>query len=313
MTVIQSGIDWYGPDGNTQRGRKIDLDAAWRAGARTFHRKMIQLPWVDGDPGFIEDWQLLGESKLPLVRQFYVFPDFRPDAAKAATQIRAAAKLLARAGGMRPSDMAPAFDTEFGGRPPPQSPAAIARFREAIAQAMHDEWGCWPAEYSSARVVDGTDIDCLHGERSWTAERCTMWCKTGYRLGYNQPPDEHPPKGTPKMPRQWAAPGGAGAWLNQYQGEVIQFAGFLGKVDLNRFLYLRRGDVDPNRITWVQLGLLGWNRTPGSDARLTVSGLWDDATDRELRQFQRDNGLDADAIIGPRTFAFLSRLDRTYS
>ena len=47
---------------------------------------------------------------------------------------------------------------------------------------------------------------------------------------------------------------------------------------------------------WVQ-GRLG----------ISQSGAFDAATERALRTFQNRKGIDADGVINPRTFAYLSR------
>ena len=43
--------------------------------------------------------------------------------------------------------------------------------------------------------------------------------------------------------------------------------------------------------------------------RLTPGGVFDDLLEREVKAFQSANGLTADGIVGPRTWAALSGLD----
>lgn len=303
------GVDFFGGDGNTTGNRKIDLDAAWKGGCRFVLRKLYQAPYGP-DAGFGADWKQLDAS--PMVRGFYVFPDFRPNADPAKVQIDHAAAALDAAGGLKPGDLAPGFDTEFGGKPPPRSPAGIARFLEEFVTAMKDRWGCWSINYTSARVWDGTDVDCLRAPPSWISRKCPLWVKTGYRLQARQPLDTQPPTGRPKIPVAWTSKDSPGAFIQQYQGDALHVPGFLGTVDVNRFLNLNRKNATPadaGRVAWMQSGLV----VLGEPLRgpIAASGVWDNDTDHALAAFQTSKGLDPDMDVGPKTFAFLSRVARS--
>lgn len=98
-------------------------------------------------------------------------------------------------------------------------------------------------------------------------------------------------KWSPDTPRAWGA---GNWWLHQYQGDAVRVPGFTSTVDLSRFNLMRQGEGGA-RVSWVQRRL-GMRET----------GLFDVNMADRLRAFQRQYGLVADAVIGPKTFAVIS-------
>ena len=69
-----------------------------------------------------------------------------------------------------------------------------------------------------------------------------------------------------------------------------------GNVDMNRFNVAFRG-ARGARVRWMQRRL-----------GVTETGKFDAATEGAVRDFQDDNDLISDGIVGPRTFAHLARV-----
>lgn len=300
---MRFGLDWYGGDGN----HVPDIQRAVRYGMRFGLRKVYQSPYGP-DVGFEADWRAMGDAGIP--RGMYIFPDLRPEAPSPEVQINFADSRLVAAGGMRSTDFAPGFDVEFGGRPPP--PHVIEKL-EAFVLAMRARWGCWPICYTSARVVDDVDVDCLRSPATWIYRRCPLWDKTGYILpvrtrlvekndGVISYLNAGQPTGAPKVPRGWQRAPAPGAWINQYLGDALGVPGFPGTVDVNRFLGMNRAAHD-YRTVWLraQLGL-------AAPTSLVEPYAWDDDLDNAVRALQSSAGLAVDGDVGPSTFAVVSRL-----
>jgi hypothetical protein len=284
------GADWGAIDDN----RNPNLVAARAAGVTFGIRKLYQSPY-GGDVGFAAEWAAMRAADI--VRGCYLFPDLRPTAIPARAQVDAAAAELARAGGLAADDMAPAMDVEFPGGKLPRRIYEIVSFLEDFARAMFDVFGCWSIVYTSQRVWDGSDTDALRAPHSWIPDRCPLWVKTAYVRSARQPV-AGAPMGRPRMPLAWAASSSPGAWINQFQGDAIGVPGFTSTVDVNRWLFLSRATAtaeDAGRVAWVQRKL----------GVATSAGTWDDATEAAVRELQGEH---ADGIIGPHTFALLSRL-----
>ena len=94
----------------------------------------------------------------------------------------------------------------------------------------------------------------------------------------------------PPVPRPWGD--STNWWIHQYQGDARGLPGFR-QVDMNRFNTTVKGATG-DRIKWMQRRL-----------GIAESGTFDTGTETAVRAFQRRNGLSADAVIDPRTFAFL--------
>jgi peptidoglycan hydrolase-like protein with peptidoglycan-binding domain len=92
----------------------------------------------------------------------------------------------------------------------------------------------------------------------------------------------------PQVPIPW---GGGNWWIHQYQGDAINWPGFSNTVDCNRFNLMYPGDKGA-RVSWVQ-------RRVGA----APDGSYGPKTEAAVKNFQNKNGLSADGVIGPLTFA----------
>jgi hypothetical protein len=287
---VTFGIDYAGIDEN----RAPDFAKARAAGVTFCIRKAVQSPYGQ-DHGLFVEWPAIAAAGI--VRGAYLFPDLKPGAATPTVQVDAMVNALKMAGGLGPDDLAPAMDVEFPGGHLPRPIAACVEFLHELATVMRDAFGCWPLLYTSARVWDGSDTDALRQPASWLPASCPLWVKTGYVHQAGTKYSTAAPTGRPKMPFGWSIAPSPGAWIQQWDGDQRGVPGMSSTVDINRFIGLNRASsVGDTRVAWV-------NR------KLGVSDVyWTDATDAKLAAFQRDCGLVADADIGPRTFARLSRL-----
>ncbi len=112
-------------------------------------------------------------------------------------------------------------------------------------------------------------------------------------------PNAKPPKLPPTFDDQWM--------VQQYQGDSIGCPGTTSTTDLNNFNYLRLGSSG-GAVKWVQRRLVGLGTTIVDPMRgNVVTGVWDDDTDRAFGDWQKANGLVADRIFGPASFAKLCR------
>lgn len=192
-------------------------------------------------------------------------------------------------------DLAPTLDVEF------PTNKADAKKREGRAS-----WGL-TAKQALDRVVKAWDyIDQVHATPIlYTSAR--VWAED---LGGLKPPKRilesplwlaryHKTDATiVDPPTPW---GDADNWfVHQYRGDVKGVPGFSNQVDLNRFNPLVLGDKG-TRVEWLQRKL--------HDFRVKVDGDFGKETLFAVRELQNDMNIDADGIVGPRTFAILSRLD----
>jgi len=104
---------------------------------------------------------------------------------------------------------------------------------------------------------------------------------------------------TPWVPSSW----GEGNWMiHQYQGDISNIAGVSGRGDLNKFNLIFPGNKGP-RVRDIQQQLKDFNRpefNPGS-----VNGDYNQETQKAVVAFQKANNLQADGIIGPKTWVTL--------
>ena len=237
----------------------------------------------------------------------YAFPDMTKGGATPADQIQA----LARSGAVMDGDIPPTLDVEFPGgiaRTGRTRAELLAWILEAVME-MRRVFGCSPMLYTSARVWDGEDADALDadhndfGTLNPTLAECPLWLarypfKTGIQA-IGDTADERKLVESlpwPPVPKAWGDQGNV--WIHQYQGDAIKLNGFSATVDLNRFRMLRHGDTG-ERVCWLKRRLCLAEGMPG---------VFDDALDDAVREFQRREGLVSDGVVGPRTFARIAWL-----
>lgn len=276
--MTQLGIDIASVDGN----RSIDWHAAHAAGISFAFIRGTYGTWPD--PTWINEAQRARDARLTVGA--YLFPLPGPANPPVAAQVKA----FAAAVKLAPLDFAPALDVEF-----PHGIKGTGLSRDDLCQwltdaivALRDAYGCWPIVYTSSRVWDGNDTDCLDGPMGLPVAECPTWLAR-YPWKRNLPwtPSSGPP---PLGPRAWHT---ETPWIHQYQGDARGMPGFSSTVDMNVFLPAKQ----PERIRWIQ-------RRVGA----AETGWFDDATVAAVKAWQSWKGLTADGVVGVRTFAALSRV-----
>lgn len=216
----------------------------------------------------------------------YLFPLPGPQHPSAKEQVAA----FAAACRLGPRDFPPVLDVEF-----PHGVTGTGLNRDALCQwltdaivALRDCYGAWPMIYTSTRVWDGADTDCLDAPMGLPVKDVPLWLakypwKTGIPWVANPGP-------TPAAPKAW---GGdiESPWFHQYQGDARQLPGFSSTVDMNVFMMPRGGE----RVMWVQRRL-----------KITETGQLDGPTVLAIKAFQSFAGLVPDGQVGVKTFAALS-------
>lgn len=240
------------------------------------------------DPVFDRDWPAMKAAGI--VRGAYLFLHFNADP-------MAQVKTFCDAVKLEPGDLPPSVDVEFTkGRAALGIPASdCLNTLDKVFKALKETYGCSPMIYTSARVweedlgnlappaevIDGPLWLARYFFTPGPAVQQTDWISN--------------PKYNPPVPPPWGD--STNWWIHQYQGDATGFPGFsTGNFDLNRFNPMHQG-MSGDRVKWVQKRL-------GVD----VDGDFGGETDKAVRAFQQKNGLVADGIIGPKTFAFLARL-----
>ena len=245
-----------------------------------------------GDPACHRDWATIPSA---LVRGAYLFPVL--EASQSPEEQVGVFKTSTDAiGGLRPGiDMAPALDIEFPGgiaKTGLDIPGVLAWLRRAIAE-MERVFGCRPILYTSGRVWNGTDADCLGNPAAPDLIDCPLWLA---RYPYKtRIPAVLPLPGnllSPPVPTPWS-----GAWaLHQFQGDALGVPGFTSTVDISRFHTLSPGDHDP-LVFWYKRKL-GLPASDKYDAAMLVS----------VKNLQASKSLTVDGILGVRSFCAVAWL-----
>ena len=206
--------------------------------------------------------------------------------------ITQAKKMIEACGKAMPGDFPVFVDVEFPGQHGIRdfgiSPAeALAKITIAI-QVLEDAYGV-VGVYTSERVWR-EDMSMIPSD---IGRRCPLWFKTGYPMKARSPANTMLRGPFGKMPTPWTDPGGPGGWIRQYQGDATGVPGFSSTVDLNEFIPYDVAKPEQARAAWIVSRLADHNALVTSDFLATI------------RSFQTANGLTADGVIGPKTFAAL--------
>lgn len=207
-------------------------------------------------------------------------------------------KVFAASADVKPGvDLPPMLDVEF-----PKGVGATGRSRSDLLSwvrtaitALRDTYGCWPLLYTSQRVWEGNDADCLDAPPTPDLVDCPLVLSRypfRERLPAVTTQDLVSRIAPPPVPLSWD-----GAWwIHQYQGDALEAAGFSSTVDLNRF-HLLGSSSPPARgnVRWAQRRL-----------RLAETGVFDNTTIDAVVDFQKSRGLTPDGIIGVKTFVALA-------
>lgn len=230
----------------------------------------------------------------------YLFPGFGPGSPTPAEQV-AAFKVATE---IRPGvDLPPGFDVEFPGdgiQDTRLQPLEVAHQVEQFVIEMTAAFGVPPVVYTShVQMFDDNGLGGLLAKSPVMAET-TLWQKLPYPVGAGQPPytgqmhpshvaheawDEHDYW---RIPAPWPF-----ALLLQTQGDARGFSGIY-QCDLGSWCYLKPEQATHPMWAWVAR-TLGWCFVLTVEAIAAAFTAW-----------QRDEGLVADAVLGPLSFVRLA-------
>lgn len=284
------GVDYASVDGN----RPPDFRALRGAGATFCWVRGSYAAWdqshgawaLRADPCLERDWKSMEDAAL--IRGAYMGPAVMASHSPE-EQVGVMHAAVQAAGGLRPGvDFPPCLDLEF-----PQGIAGTHMNRDAIMEwvrravaAMQSAFGCWPIIYTSGRVWNDDDSDCLASPPAPDLTACPLWLAR-YAYPTRQPAVIPPPDGpAPPVPHPWGD-----EWHgHQDQGDALGAPGFTATVDVDRWRVARQGDSG-GHVAW-------WQRKVG----LPADGEFGTETHDEVVAFQRDHGLTVDGVIGAASF-----------
>ena len=260
--------------------------------------------WVcQGDVVMHRDW---GTVPSKLVRGAYMFPVLEATQSPE-EQVGVYFNSVKNVGGLKPGvDFPPALDVEFPGgiaRTGLDRAGVIAWLRRAVAEIKR-VFGCLPVIYTSGRVWNDSDADCLGNPAAPDLVNCPLWLAR-YPYKTRIQAILPPPSGliSPPVPTPWALD--SSFWVHQYQGDALATPGFTATVDLNKFNVLSPGDHDP-RAKWVKRKLTPFPSGLFGTPMDVTSDKYDLDTVHNVKLLQMIHDLAQDGIIGPRTFAVLA-------
>ena len=166
----------------------------------------------------------------------------------------------------------------------------------ARAQAQaRKRLNCTLIPYSSARVLDGTDTDCVRGALDKLFAGTIPWLARyalATRIAAQASPSQVEAVSAPPVPRYVGEPNG---WLvRQYQGDSKGLSGFSATVDLDKFNHQAVGSVGAFT-RWIQARV-------GAD----VDGSYGPHTEELVARFQASHGLEDHGEVDPATGAALT-------
>lgn len=286
------GVDYASVDGNL----RPDLGKFKAAGGSfawlraSFGEYQTHGAWrIVPDPTFARDWGTLAAAGL--VRGAYMGPAVMASHTPE-EQVGVFKTSVDASGGLRPGvDFPPCLDVEF---PQGISGTGLDRagvltwIRAAVAE-MRRLFGCWPIIYTSGRVWNDTDADCLGAPPAPDLVECPLWLAR-YAYATRQQAVIPPLPMSPPVPTPWGD-----EWhAHQGQGDALGVPGFSATVDVDRFRGAAQGDHG-GHVAWAQRRL-----------KVTADGSFGTDTAAAVRQVQASRGLPTDAIIGPRTFCAIA-------
>lgn len=290
------GVDYASVDGNAPPNRAAFLAAGgrmvWQRASFCDYDAHHGAWRCMADPHLLRDWS---GWRLPQVTRgayWIVVPQATQSPVEQVNVFYHA--LLAAGGLVRGVDFPPCIDIEF-----PRGitgtglsiPQLMTWIRTAIAE-MRRLFGVAPMIYTSARVWDDTDADCLRSPPAPDLVDCPLWLAR-YAYKTRQPAVLPPPNGAPPVPSSWYY------WVAwQDQGDALGVPGFSATTDVDEFHVARPGDRG-GLVTYLQRKLA--HLADPQRGPLNVTGVMDGPTVDAVRALQVARGLAPDAIVGPAT------------
>ena len=293
-----SGVDYADEDGNEaanlEHAKEAGLRFVYLRRSHCYHDPAHNAYHLAHDRAYAAASAAARAAGIPVGG--YMLPSCDKGAPSVAEQV---ANFLHAEGDVQPhKDFPPALDVEFPGA----GLAATGRSRDEVlalleqyVEALYNAFGTWPVIYSSYNQF--YDLGLPSRARAPKLSSCPLWVKTAYHEPVRRPVDHSPPmphtgddaddpQSHNQLPPCWSS-----WWIQQYQGDALGYPGFPGKVDVDRFNPLVASGADL-RLPWLAARL---------HCQENVKLVAD-----TLRDLQAKRGLEADAIVGPRTFALLA-------
>lgn len=291
------GVDFASVDGNAAPNfaalKAAGASFCWIRASYVYYNPAHKAYVIAPDSAFQRDWANLKASGL--VRGAYMFPVLEATQT-AAEQVATFKHSVDQAGGLHPGvDFPPCLDIEFPG-------AGIAAtgldragvmkwLREAIAE-LRRVFKCVPMLYTSGRVWNDSDADCLGDPPAPDLVDCPLWLAS-YWYTTRKPAAIPPPDGpAPPVPHPWQDE----FWIHQDQGDALGCPGFTSTVDISRFHTAKQGDHG-GHVSWAQHKM-----------QITADGAFGPVTEAHVQALQRAHGLAPSGVIDPATFAMLAWL-----
>lgn len=287
------GVDYAGVDGNRPPIWSMFLTAggsmAWLRASYAYHDPAHQAYVITHDPAFARDWAGIPST---ITRGAYMFPVLQASQTPEEQVATFAAAVHASGGLRRGVDFPPCLDVEF-----PQGiigtgldrPGVLAWLRRAVA-ALRAAFGCWPMIYTSGRVWNDSDADCLDNPPAPDLVSCPLWLA---RYPYKtRIPAVIPPIAIPKLavPTPWRDQ--FVAW--QCQGDALGCPGFTSTTDIDEWRTAKLGDKG-GHVAWLQAKLM-----------VAADGDFGPKTNAALVAFQTSRQIPVTGVLDPRTFCALA-------
>ncbi|MBD2438081.1 GH25 family lysozyme [Nostoc sp. FACHB-110] len=259
------GIDVADQDG------KVDWTAVKNSGKTFAFVKATEGASIK-DSAFAHHWQTM--KAVGIIRGAYHF--FHPHKSDPVVQ---AQEFLTTVGKLEPGDLPPVLDIEVTDNVsnPQVVIDAAKKWLEQVEKTLLQQTGkaIKPIIYTYPGFWNELgDPDDFSSYPLWIAH-------------YDQP--------QPSVPHTW----GGEYIIHQYRGDVSGVTGVSGKADLNRFNLLQKGDVGL-RVKQLQQQLT--NIGLFTDA---IDGKFSSAVEAAVISFQSSKGLQADGIVGIKTWITL--------
>jgi hypothetical protein len=289
------GVDYASVDGNRPPNwatfKAAGGSFAWLRASFAYYDHSHAAWALVSDPTFARDWKSIPAE---LIRGAYMGPAIMTSHS-AEEQVAVFEKAVRNQGGLRAGlDFAPCIDAEFpqGISGTGMDRAGVVEWLRKAAVAMKSAFGVSPIIYTSGRVWNDSDTDCL-GDPFAPAEllACDLWlARYAYKTRIQAilpPPDGN----DPPVPHPWGD-----EWMaHQDQGDALGVPGFSATTDVDRFRGAIQGDHGGHvKRAQERLGLA------------STDGVFGQETAAALRAYQTLAGLRPDAILGPKSYCALT-------